>query len=99
MQFRDLDLLQFSFFSWYLFFKSLRFVKVILRLRCGEGNFALYCLRAFKRCLEASGRMEGPSKLEAISILTRDPTSTNMPHSIPVLLPTNEYQVSNEKGK
>uniref|UniRef100_A0A7I4KCE0 Bm2554, isoform c n=1 Tax=Brugia malayi TaxID=6279 RepID=A0A7I4KCE0_BRUMA len=66
--------------------------------RCDEGNFALYCLRAFNRCLKAHGRTEGPSKLEAISILTRDPTSTNMPHSIPVLLPTNEYQVIDFDG-
>ncbi|VDK87450.1 unnamed protein product [Onchocerca ochengi] len=66
--------------------------------RCDEGNFALYCLRAFNRCLKARGRTERPSKLEAISILTRDPTSTNMPHSIPVLLPTNEYQIIDFDG-
>ncbi|KAM3717124.1 Pleckstrin [Dirofilaria immitis] len=66
--------------------------------RCDEGNFALYCLRAFNRCLKARERTEGPSKLEAISVLTRDPTSTNMPHSISVLLPTNEYQVIDFDG-
>ncbi|VDN06753.1 unnamed protein product [Thelazia callipaeda] len=66
--------------------------------RCDEGNFALYCLRALNRCLNAGGRTEGPSKLETISILTRDPTSTNMPHSIPVLLPTNEYHVIDFDG-
>ncbi|MCP9264746.1 Pleckstrin-likey domain-containing family H member 1 [Dirofilaria immitis] len=67
-------------------------------VKCDEGNFALYCLRAFNRCLKARERTEGPSKLEAISVLTRDPTSTNMPHSISVLLPTNEYQVIDFDG-
>lgn len=55
---------------------------------------ARYCDRALSRCLKAGCRYEGPSKLEAISILTRDPTSTNMPHSIAVLLPTGDYHVS-----
>uniref|UniRef100_F1KT42 Pleckstriny domain-containing family H member 1 n=1 Tax=Ascaris suum TaxID=6253 RepID=F1KT42_ASCSU len=63
-----------------------------------EGNMARYCDRALSRCLKAGCRYEGPSKLEAISILTRDPTSTNMPHSIAVLLPTGDYHVVDFDG-
>ncbi|VDN28764.1 unnamed protein product [Gongylonema pulchrum] len=66
--------------------------------RCDEGKFAMYCSRALNRCLKVGGRTEGPSKLETISILVRDPTLTNMPHSIPVLLPTNEYHVIDFDG-
>ncbi|VDM48253.1 unnamed protein product, partial [Toxocara canis] len=63
-----------------------------------EGNMAKYCERALSRCLKAGCRCEGPSKLEAISILTRDPTSTNMPHSIAVLLPNGDYHVIDFDG-
>lgn len=58
----------------------------------------MYCERALNRCLKEGDRLEGPSKLEVISILTRDPTSTKMPHSMPVLLPTGNFYVIDFDG-
>lgn len=58
-----------------------------------EANLALYCRDALERCLHTGGRVQGPSRLEAASVLTRDPTATKFPHSISVRLPNGDYQV------
>ncbi|PAV76278.1 hypothetical protein WR25_09976 [Diploscapter pachys] len=58
-----------------------------------EANMAGYCEAALGRSLRVSGRLEGPSRLEATSVLTRDVTATKFPHSISVRLPNDEYQV------
>ncbi|MFH4984241.1 hypothetical protein AB6A40_010950 [Gnathostoma spinigerum] len=63
-----------------------------------EANMARFCATALDRCLKSGGRVEGPSKLEAISVLTSNPSSTKMPHSIPVLLPNGEYHVIHFDG-
>ncbi|PAV92124.1 hypothetical protein WR25_05816 [Diploscapter pachys] len=58
-----------------------------------EANMAGYCEAALGRSLRVNGRLEGPSRLEATSVLTRDVTATKFPHSISVRLPNDEYQV------
>ncbi|CAJ0585991.1 unnamed protein product, partial [Mesorhabditis spiculigera] len=58
-----------------------------------EAGLAGYCSAALERSLQTGGRFEGPSRLEATSILTRDPTATTFPHSISVKLPNGDYQV------
>ncbi|KAI6225155.1 hypothetical protein M3Y99_01369600 [Aphelenchoides fujianensis] len=54
---------------------------------------AAFCEQLLQKRQRAGDRCEGPSKLEALSILTRDPFSTNLPFSIPIRLPTGDYQV------
>ena len=54
-----------------------------------------YCQSALERAIRMGPRLQGPSKLEATSILTRDPTITKFPHSISVKLPNQQYQVNN----
>ncbi|CAJ0960893.1 unnamed protein product, partial [Mesorhabditis belari] len=58
-----------------------------------EANIAAYCEGTLEKSLQTGGRDEGPSRLEATSILTRDPSSTKFPHSISVRLPNGDYQV------
>ncbi|CAD6198043.1 unnamed protein product [Caenorhabditis auriculariae] len=58
-----------------------------------EANMAAFCESALDRCLRVGGRHEGPSRLEATSVLTRDVTTTKFPHSISVRLPNGEYQI------
>lgn len=53
-----------------------------------------YCQSALERAVRMGPRLQGPSKLEATSILTRDPTTTKFPHSISVKLPNQQYQVT-----
>ncbi|KAI6225488.1 Pleckstrin-like proteiny domain-containing family H member 1 [Aphelenchoides fujianensis] len=54
---------------------------------------AAFCEQLLQKRQRAGDRCEGPSKLEALSILTRDPSSTTLPFSIPIRLPTGDYQV------
>ncbi|CAB3397185.1 unnamed protein product [Caenorhabditis bovis] len=58
-----------------------------------EARMAVFCESALDRCLRVGGRLEGPSRLEVTSILTRDVTKTKFPHSISVRLPNSEYQI------
>uniref|UniRef100_A0A0N4VGJ2 PH domain-containing protein n=1 Tax=Enterobius vermicularis TaxID=51028 RepID=A0A0N4VGJ2_ENTVE len=67
-------------------------------MKNNEGNLARFCEKALTRSLLVGSRIEGPSKLETLSILARDPTSTTMPHSIPVLLPNGEYHIIDFDG-
>uniref|UniRef100_A0A0N5AEF2 PH domain-containing protein n=1 Tax=Syphacia muris TaxID=451379 RepID=A0A0N5AEF2_9BILA len=67
-------------------------------IKSDKNSIARFCEKALSRSLKAGNRQEGPSKLEAISILARDPTTTAMPHSIPVLLPNGEYHVIDFDG-
>uniref|UniRef100_A0A1I7XL24 PH domain-containing protein n=1 Tax=Heterorhabditis bacteriophora TaxID=37862 RepID=A0A1I7XL24_HETBA len=56
-------------------------------------GFMPYGLQAaLERSLRMGGREEGPSRLEATSVLTRDITATKFPHSISVKLPNGQYQ-------
>uniref|UniRef100_A0A7E4V0J9 CID domain-containing protein n=1 Tax=Panagrellus redivivus TaxID=6233 RepID=A0A7E4V0J9_PANRE len=57
------------------------------------GRMAEYCSQALANRAKTGDRAEGPSKLEALTILTRDPMSTTHPYSIPVRLPTGDHQV------
>jgi hypothetical protein len=54
---------------------------------------AEFCEQLIQKRQRAGDRTEGPSKLEAISILTRDPSSTTLPFSVPIQLPSGDYQV------
>uniref|UniRef100_A0A914WZ88 Uncharacterized protein n=1 Tax=Plectus sambesii TaxID=2011161 RepID=A0A914WZ88_9BILA len=58
-----------------------------------EANMAKYCLQALQRCQRNGGRKEAPSKLETTSLLTRNPCTTKLPHSITIRTPSGEYQV------
>uniref|UniRef100_A0AC34R9L0 Uncharacterized protein n=1 Tax=Panagrolaimus sp. JU765 TaxID=591449 RepID=A0AC34R9L0_9BILA len=58
-----------------------------------EQKLADYCHQALNRRQKIGDRREGPSKLEALSILTRDPTNTILPYSIAVKLPTGDHHV------
>lgn len=53
----------------------------------GKGRLAAYCQRAAARTRTAGKRKEGPSRLEALSLLSRDPAEHAQPHSLPVRLP------------
>lgn len=54
---------------------------------------AIFCDLLLQKRQKVGDRREGPSKLEAISILTRDPSNTKLPFSVPILLPSGDYQV------
>jgi hypothetical protein len=54
---------------------------------------AEFCEQLIIKRQKAGDRVEAPSKLEAISILTRDPSSTTLPFSVPIQLPSGDYQV------
>lgn len=56
-------------------------------------ELALFCEQLIQKRQRAGDRFEGPSKLESISILTRDPCSTALPFSVPIQLPSGDYQV------
>ncbi|KAI6190189.1 hypothetical protein M3Y97_00089700 [Aphelenchoides bicaudatus] len=56
-------------------------------------KMAEFCETLMQKRQKAGDRSEGPSKLEAISILTRDPSCTTLPFSVPIQLPTSDYQV------
>uniref|UniRef100_A0A914YX64 Uncharacterized protein n=1 Tax=Panagrolaimus superbus TaxID=310955 RepID=A0A914YX64_9BILA len=58
-----------------------------------EARMAEYCNQALSNRQKVGDRLEGPSKLEAISILTRDPMNTVLPYSIAIRLPTGDHQV------
>lgn len=54
---------------------------------------AAFCAQSLQKREKVGDRREGPSKLEAISILARDPCTTQLPFSVPILLPSGDYQV------
>lgn len=54
---------------------------------------AAFCAQSLQKREKVGDRHEGPSKLEAISILARDPCTTQLPFSVPILLPSGDYQV------
>ncbi|CAD5223660.1 unnamed protein product [Bursaphelenchus okinawaensis] len=58
-----------------------------------NSKLAEFCENLIVKKQKAGDRREGPSKLEAISILTRDPTSTTLPFSVPIQLPSGDFQV------
>ena len=58
-----------------------------------EHKIAEYCFQIFEKKQKTGDRRQGPSKLESISILTRDPSDTILPYSIAVKLPTGDHQV------
>ncbi|CEF70279.1 FERM domain and MyTH4 domain and Pleckstrin homology domain and Pleckstrin homology-like domain and FERM/acyl-CoA-binding protein, 3-helical bundle domain and FERM central domain and Band 4.1 domain-containing protein [Strongyloides ratti] len=54
-----------------------------------------YCESLLETCIHSGCRQEPPSKLEAKIILTKDfsTSQSNMPFSIPILLPSGDYQM------
>ncbi|KAK0411757.1 hypothetical protein QR680_005825 [Steinernema hermaphroditum] len=58
-----------------------------------ESKMAGYCGHALERSLKVGGRVEGPSKFEATTILARDPCATKLPLCISVQIPSGDYQV------
>uniref|UniRef100_A0A0K0FTL4 MAX-1A (projected from Caenorhabditis elegans ortholog max-1) n=1 Tax=Strongyloides venezuelensis TaxID=75913 RepID=A0A0K0FTL4_STRVS len=54
-----------------------------------------YCESLLETCIHSGSRQEPPSKLEAKIILTKDfsISQSNMPFSIPILLPSGDYQM------
>ncbi|CAD5232293.1 unnamed protein product [Bursaphelenchus xylophilus] len=58
-----------------------------------NSKLADFCEQLIFKKQKAGDRREGPSKLEAISILTRDPSSTTLPFSVPIQLPSGDFQV------
>ncbi|KAI6213282.1 hypothetical protein M3Y94_00132100 [Aphelenchoides besseyi] len=64
-----------------------------VQLKRDTSSIAAFCEQVLAKRQRAGDRQEGPSKLEALSILTRDPTSTTLPFSIPIKLPSGDHQV------
>ncbi|TKR87112.1 hypothetical protein L596_011570 [Steinernema carpocapsae] len=58
-----------------------------------ESKMAGYCGQALERCRRVGGRVEGPSKFEATTMLSRDPCATKLPLCISVQIPSGDYQV------
>ncbi|UYV74629.1 PLEKHH2 [Cordylochernes scorpioides] len=58
-----------------------------------SGKYAIFCERALARILVNGPRECKPSRMEALSILLKNPFHHSLPHSIPVHLLNNTYQV------
>ncbi|XP_014677672.1 PREDICTED: pleckstrin homology domain-containing family H member 1-like [Priapulus caudatus] len=56
------------------------------------GKYAMFCQRALERCEQNGGREAKPSRMEALSIITRNPYTTSRPCSIPVHFLNATYQ-------
>ncbi|XP_054160469.1 pleckstrin homology domain-containing family H member 2-like [Oppia nitens] len=57
------------------------------------GKYAIYCRRALDRTLKNGPREFGPSRMEVLSILLRNPYHHSLPHSIPVNFVNRSYHV------
>ncbi|GFY66838.1 uncharacterized protein CG43867 [Trichonephila inaurata madagascariensis] len=57
------------------------------------GKYAIFCQRALERALANGGRECKPSRMEALSILLKNPYHHSLPHSIPVHFMNGTYQV------
>ncbi|XP_055926496.1 uncharacterized protein CG43867-like isoform X1 [Argiope bruennichi] len=57
------------------------------------GKYAIFCQRALERALVNGGRECKPSRMEALSILLKNPYHHSLPHSIPVHFMNGTYQV------
>ena len=57
------------------------------------GKYAIYCQRALDRTLKNGPREFGPSRMEVLSILLRNPYHHSLPHSIPVNFINKSYNV------
>ncbi|CAG2107228.1 unnamed protein product [Medioppia subpectinata] len=57
------------------------------------GKYAIYCRRALDRTLKNGPRELGPSRMEVLSILLRNPYHHSLPHSIPVNFMNRSYNV------
>ncbi|GFT92153.1 uncharacterized protein CG43867 [Nephila pilipes] len=57
------------------------------------GKYAIFCQRALERALFNGGRECKPSRMEALSILLKNPFHHSLPHSIPVHFMNGTYQV------
>ena len=57
------------------------------------GKYAIYCQRALDRTLKNGPREFGPSRMEVLSILLRNPYHHSLPHSIPVNFVNQTYNV------
>uniref|UniRef100_X2B6P0 PH domain-containing protein n=1 Tax=Capitella teleta TaxID=283909 RepID=X2B6P0_CAPTE len=66
--------------------------------RSEVGKYAVFCQRALERALRNGGRDEEPSRMEAMSILLRNPFHHSQPLSIPVHFLNGTYQVVSFDG-
>lgn len=57
------------------------------------GKYAFYCERALNRVLINGPRKQIPSRMEALSIIQRNPFQHSLPHSIPVHFANSSYLV------
>lgn len=57
------------------------------------GKYAAYCERALERTILNGGRETKPSRMEVLSILTKNPYHHSLPHAIPVHMMNGTYQV------
>jgi len=62
------------------------------------GRYAIYCQRSLERTLQNGERETRPSRLEAISLVSRNPYYRIYPMSIPVYLLNGSYQIFSFDG-
>lgn len=62
------------------------------------GKYAAYCERALERTIRNGSRETKPSRMEVLSILTKNPYHHSLPHAIPVHMTNAAYQVVSFDG-
>ena len=57
------------------------------------GKYASYCSNALEKCILNGPRKSKPSRMEVLSILTKNPQHHSLPHAVPVHMLNGTYHV------